>query len=80
MDKFFCIVIEAMVVILYIHIADYSTINKFQILIARFDWPTIISKVKHDYLKIFIFQCIRNKVSIKINITVASMLETKKRE
>lgn len=61
MDKFFCIVIKAIIIILYIHIVGCSTINKFQTLISRFDWPALISKVERDHLKIFIFQCFEIK-------------------
>ena len=79
-DKFFYVMIEAMVMILYKHKAGCFRIDKLQTWICRFDWLILISKVEHDYLKIFTFECIWDEASIKTNTTVASILETKKRE
>lgn len=42
--------------------------------------PTLINKVEHDYLEIFIFQRIRDKISIKTNITITNILKIKKKE
>ena len=55
-------------------------IDKLQTCINRSDWLALISKVEHDHLEIFRLQYIRNKASIKTNINVVSMFETKKRE
>lgn len=79
-DEFFHILIEAIVVTLCMHIAGYSTIDELQTWIGKSDWPALIGKVECDYLGIFTLQCIQDEVSIKTNITVVSMLETKKRE
>lgn len=79
MDKFFHIVIEAMIVILYMHKAGYSIIDKLQTWIGGSDWFVLISKVECDHLGIFTLQHIRDKTSIKTNTTIASMLETKKK-
>ena len=79
-NEFFRIVIEAMVITLYMHIARCSTIDKLQAWIGRSDWPALISKVECNHLGIFTVQRIRDEASIKTTTTVASMLDTKKRE
>ncbi len=79
-DKFFRIVIEAMVVTLCMHVVRYSTIDELQTWIGRSDWPALISKVEHNYLGIFTVQHIRDEASTKTTTTVVSMLNTKKRE
>ncbi len=79
-DEFFCVIFEAMVVTLYMHIAKCSIIDELQTWIGRSDWPALISKVERDHLGIFTVQCIRDEASIKTTTTVTSMLDTKKRE
>lgn len=51
-DDFFHIVIEDMVIILYIYVADCSIINNLQTWISRSDWPTLINKAKCKHLGI----------------------------
>lgn len=56
--KFFCIIIEAMVIMLYMHKPRYSMIDKLQIQIDRFDQLTLINKIEHNHLEIFIVKYI----------------------
>lgn len=79
-DNFFRTVIEAMVITLYINAVGCQSIDKLQNWIGRFDWPSLISKIKHDCLRIFKVHSIREAASHKTAITVASMLKTKKKE
>ncbi len=69
-----------MVIALCMHGASYSIIGKFQTWIGRSNWPALIRKVEHDYLGIFKVHDIRDKASRTTAITVASMLNAKKRE
>lgn len=57
-DDFFRVVINAMVIALYMHVAGCSTISQMQTWIDRSDWPALISKVKHDHLGVFKVQYI----------------------
>ena len=79
-DKFFYIMIDAMVVTLYMYIARYSTINELSTWIGKSEWSALISKVEYDHLGIFTVQCIRDETSIKTTTAIVSMLNTKKRE
>lgn len=65
---------------LCIYKARCFIIYKLQTWVDKFNWPALINKFEHNYLKIFILQRIQDKVSIKTNTTVASMLKTKKKE
>ena len=79
-DEFFRVVIEAMVITLCMHVVRCSIIDKLQTWIGRSDWPTLISQVIRDHLGIFTVQRIRDEASTKTTTTIASMLDTKRRE
>lgn len=57
-DKFFRVIIEAMVVILCMRIAGCFIMDELQTWIGRSDWSTFISKVECDHLRIFTLQYI----------------------
>lgn len=42
-----------MIITLYIHIEECLIIDKLQIWISRFDWPTLIGKAEKNCLDIF---------------------------
>lgn len=75
MDKFFCVVIKAMIIALYMHIVGYSIINELQIWINKSNWPAFISKAKCKHLRIFKVYDIWNKASQKTAIIVANMFD-----
>ena len=52
-NKFFYIVIEAMVVTLCMHIARCFIIDELQTWIGRFNWPILINIIERNYLGIF---------------------------
>lgn len=79
MDDFFCIIIEAMVIVLYICVASCYTINNLQTQIGRSNGFTLINKAKCKYLKVFKVYDIQDITSQKTTTIVASMLEIKKK-
>ncbi len=62
------------------HVVKCSIIDKLQTWIGSSDRSALINKVERDHLGIFTVQRIRDETYTKITITIASMLDTKKRE
>lgn len=79
-NKFFHVVIETMVMMLYMHVISCSTIDNLQTWVGRSNWLALINKIKYDYLKIFTIQHIRNETSTKTTTTIATMLGMEKKK
>lgn len=70
--------VEVLNIALCMYIVDYQTINFFQFWSRKYNWPTLINKVEHNYLGIFKVDSIWKVNNVRIKVIVAITLVVKK--
>lgn len=77
-NNFFEIIIEALVIILWIHSAGCSTIESFHAWIERSDWFLLIENVKQNCINVTKMCLIEEKTFTYTNVAVAAIFRAKK--